>query len=663
MAATHPFRDAIDKLEFALVRQTIGARAVSVFGRERIDALEPSTVFAEVRDELDRVTEYGRLLDADDRPPLDTVDDCRAALHRAAIESSLVASQDLRQVLQALVVFRQLAAFFSKREERVPLLAGLAAQLFADKLLEFHIDRVIDEEGNVKDAASRELRQIRKDLIEKTGQLRRKMENILKRVAEDQLVQEELVTLRDGRMVLPVKSEYKRQIQGFIHSTSASGQTVYIEPTETLDLNNDIRDLEFAEIREIGKILTELTDRVRPHVASLLQSLDVYGELDSLAARARYGQSAGASAPAMQVRGALQIIQARHPLLLLHKKAADVVPLDIALADPETTVVITGPNAGGKSVAMKCVGLLVLMAQSGIPVPCDPRSVFPMYAGVYVDIGDEQSVENDLSTFSSHVRRLAGIVDAADARSLVLIDEIGTGTDPSEGSALGASILETLTARQAHVIATTHHGMLKAFAHEHPMMTNAAMEFDLQSLEPTYRFRAGLPGSSYAFEITRRHGMDGRIIDRAKEILGTRSEALEHLLADVEKKSQDLGQQLRGAEAAERSHRAKVEELDEKLAVLKREAKNIKQDALEEAKTLLRDANAAIEHAVRASAKPRPRRTPSSLPANAWPECVRASTPPSPTIRRRGSSPGRRRRASCPATPSCSARIRRRPAP
>ncbi|MDH7515502.1 MAG: endonuclease MutS2 [Bacteroidota bacterium] len=599
MPDTHPFQDAAEKLELRSITETIARSARSDLGREHVASLQPTNVFAEVADELGRVREYLSLLESTDIPPLDSLDDIRPALHRASIAGSIVSAKDFHNIARALETFRNLAAFFRKRADRVPFLAALTETLFHDKLLAYHIDRVVDEEGTVRDSASAELRAIRREIIEKTERLRRRMEAILKRVSQEDIVQEELVTLRDGRMVLPVKVEHKRQVKGFIHSTSATGQTVYIEPTETLDLNNDICDLQFAEQREISRILAELTERLRPHVQDILRSLERYAELDSLAARATYARENGCAIPAVAPQGTLTLVQARHPLLLAHKRREDVVPLDLTLGDPETTILITGPNAGGKSVAMKTVGLLALMVQSGIPVPCDPASCFPVYTAVAVDIGDEQSVENDLSTFSSHIERLARITRTADERSLVLIDEIGTGTDPAEGSALGAAILEELTRKGAHVIATTHHGMLKAFAHEHPAMRNAAMEFDARSLLPTYRFRAGLPGSSYAFEISRRHGLDPRIIDRARHFLATRSDALENLLAEVERRAQELGDRVRESEKAEREYRKAAEEYERRLEAFRREVREMRREAMVEAERLLQSANSAIENAVR----------------------------------------------------------------
>ena len=593
------YADALTKLEFPRIRDHIAKHCVTLFGREQVGALAPSDMFAYVRDELARVDEMHRLVEGDDIPPFEGLEDMRPALHRAAKAGSVIAAEDFREVLRLLVVSRKLRAFFQKRTERVPLLGQLAEDLHEDKMLEFHIDRVVDEEGNVKDTASKELRAIRREIIEKSGQLRRRMEHILRRASEEEMVMEELVTMRDGRMVLPVKAEYKRQIQGFIHSTSATGQTVYIEPTETLDLNNEIRDLQFAEIREVNAILTELTGRMRSAVEALLRSVERVGDYDGLYARARYAQAVLGACPVVAKEGALRLQHARHPLLLLHKNMRDVIPLDIELGEDASTIIITGPNAGGKSVTMKTVGLMALMVQSGIPVPCDAASVFPLYDSVHVDIGDEQSLENDLSTFSSHISRLARIVAEAGRRSLVLIDEIGTGTDPAEGSALGAAILERLTAARAHVIATTHHGMLKAFAHDQDGMQNAAMEFDLHSLQPTYVFRAGLPGSSYAFEITRRHGMDPAIIDRARDIVGSQSDALEQLLAEVERQSQELGVRLRRTEQQEEKYNRLASEYEQKLREMKREAKEIKRSSLEEAERILQQANAAVEESIR----------------------------------------------------------------
>lgn len=593
------FPDAIAKLDFTSVVKRIGQFALSSPGKEKVAALFPSAIFAEVRDELERVREMIFLIGKNDPPPLDGVSDIRESLHRAAIEGSMLSSESLLHILRLLVACRHLSQYFSKRRDGAVLLSSLAEQIFSDKTLEYHIERVIDESGAVKDSASRELRELRRTIIEQSAHLRRRLESILKKISEEDIVQEELITVRDGRMVLPIKAEFKHAVAGFIHSSSSSGQTVYIEPTETLELNNEIRELEFEEQREVHKLLTELTTRIRPAAGDMLRNVELVAELDSLYARARYAKEFHAECPVVKLNDFLEINFGKHPVLLLHKKYSDVIPLSLSIGETYNTIIITGPNAGGKSVAMKTVGLMCLLVQSGIPIPADETSQFPIYHRIAVDIGDEQSVENDLSTFSSHIQRLVRIIESADEKTLVLIDEIGTGTDPAEGSALGAAILQRLTEARAHVIATTHHGMLKAFADQHPLMQNAAMEFDLTTLEPTYRFRCGLPGSSYAFEITRRHGMDPAIIDRARELLGSQTQSLEHLLSEVEKRSQLLAKQMITLEEEQKKLCALIADYREKNDALRRETKQIKKAAIEEAKGIVASANASLERAIR----------------------------------------------------------------
>lgn len=594
-----PFDSAIEKLQFKQVLEKIASICLSEPGVETTRALYPLVTRAEVIDELGRVGEMSALRTAEDHPPINSLPDCSSHLHRAALAGSVLEGSDIIAILHLMRTARILRSFFEKRLDKAPLLAGLTSTLFSDKLLEYHTERIVDEDGAVRDSASKELRLLRREILEKSAQLRRKMESILKRVSEEEFVQEELVTLRDGRMVLPVKREYKRQIQGLIHSESATGQTVFIEPMETLELNNDIRDLQFEEAREVRRILAEVTDRIRPHGQELLQAQSVYAELDSLQARARYLEQIGGCLPGIVTDRTMHVREARHPILLSLKGKKDVVPLAIELGNDVTTIIITGPNAGGKSVAMKTVGLLALMVQSGIPVPCDPDSRFPIYDSIHVDIGDEQSVENDLSTFSSHVQRLAHILSHANRESLVLIDEIGTGTDPVEGSALGAAILETLAECGAHVIATTHHGMLKALAHDHRRMLNAAMEFDMQTLQPTYRFQAGIPGSSYAFEITRRIGMRENILSRATDFLGERSDSLEKLLVEVERQSQELAKQKRQFHEEQSKYERLYAEYTEKRKELKQKTGTILREAQQEAERIIADSHALIEKTVR----------------------------------------------------------------
>ena len=592
------FTTAASKLDFHIVLSRISAFAVSALGAEAVLELRPHIVYAEISDELERIREMIQLLDAGDSPPLDRIHPIGSILHTASIPGSMLTGEDIRKVYDVLTTSRILTEFFHRRAEKNPHLAGLKNFLFHDKVLEFHLDRVVDEEGKVRDKASKEIARLRREIVEQTRRLRHRLEIILRRVAKENLAQDEIITLRDGRMVIPVKAAYKHSVDGFIHSASATGQTVYIEPAETLELNNFIRELEIEEQREVASLLTELTDRIRAVAKDILRTLEILAWIDSIYARARYAREYDAVIPVIGTE-VLSIKNGLHPVLLEHKKRQDVVPLTLRLGDDFTTLLITGPNAGGKSVAIKTVGLLALMLQSGIPVPCHQDSTFPIYQKISVDIGDEQSVENDISTFSSHIQSMTSILEHIDKRELVLLDEIGTGTDPAEGSALAAAILEKLTEVKAHVLATTHLGMLKGFVHDKPDMENAAMEFNTKTLEPTYRLRVGFPGSSYAFEIARRQGMPADILDRARELLGDQTYSLEHMLADLERQAQELSREQREFQEEKKHMQSLLDEIEDRHRRLNEEIRIKRKAAEEEASSILSDANRAVEKAIR----------------------------------------------------------------
>jgi DNA mismatch repair protein MutS2 len=400
-------------------------------------------------------------------------------------------------------------------------------------------------------------------------------------------------------MVIPVKVEHKNHVPGFIHSASASGATVFIEPTETLDLNNDIRSLQFQEQREVERILRELTGQIGDQREALLGNLDILAELDALQARAKYSIEILGVAPEITTNGAIRLQRARHPVLLIHHGVQGTVPLDLELGRTFTTLLISGPNAGGKSVAMKCLGVLVLMAQCGLHIPAGEDSSLRVFRKIFVDIGDEQSIESDLSTFSSHLTHLKEITAAADGDSLVLIDEIGTGTDPSEGGAIAAAVLEFLTARGALTIATTHHGALKVFAHETPGIENGAMEFDQSTLTPTYRFRPNIPGSSYALEMADRLGFRNTVMARAREFLGSQHMRLESLIQELEATAQEHRRELQIAREERTRATVMATEYEAKIASLSSELRTLKRKALDEAKAIVDRANAVIEKSVK----------------------------------------------------------------
>lgn len=593
------FDHARKKLEFDTVLRCVQRYAASEPGRELIASLPISTSVTEITSELSLVSELKLVLEEEGEFPLDGIHPVRQVVQKTAVEGALLQPRDLLQIGATLRAARIARSFLSKRKEKSILLWELAEPLHVDKVLEYNIEQAIDESGAVKASASRELQSIRRAIIEKYDQVRKKLESILKGVSELGFTQEEIITTREGRMVIPVKAEHKNRVHGFIHSASSSGATVFIEPTESLELNNDIRSLQFQEQREVERILKALAAQVGDSREKLLANLSILARLDLLRAKAKYSIEILGVQPVVNASGPIKLIQARHPLLMIKHGYKETVPLDLELGAQFTTLLISGPNAGGKSVTMKCVGLLVLMVQAGLHIPASDLSVVRIFKKMSVDIGDEQSIENDLSTFSSHLSNLKAIAEGADQDSLVLIDEIGSGTDPAEGSAIAASTLALLTKKEAFTVATTHHGTLKVFAHDTPGVENGAMEFDQSTLTPTYRFKPGIPGSSYALEMAGRIGFDDDFLHDARSRLGHQQTQLEGLLAELERVTQKYRRDLE--QLAEEKLRADtlVRQYESKIAAQAKELRELKRQAIEEAKGIVERANALIERSVR----------------------------------------------------------------
>jgi DNA mismatch repair protein MutS2 len=596
---TDRFEDARTRLEFERVRQRVIHYAASEPGKDLLRALSISSSLTEIRSELSTVSEMKRLLEEEGEVPLAGIFQIMSSLHKSAIEGATLQPRELLQIGSSLRAARLLRMFVAKTKERFPLVVSLSEELYTDKVLEYNIDQAIDESGAVKANASRELQSIRRSINERYGHLKKRLENILKNVSDLGFSQDEIITTREGRMVIPVKAEHKNRVPGFIHSASASGATVFIEPTETLELNNEIRNLQFQEQREIEKILRTLTLLVGEAKEYLIRNQTILARLDALHAKAKYSIEVLGVQPVVHSSGPIVLRNARHPVLMMHHGYDGTVPLDLTIGEEFNTLVISGPNAGGKSVAMKCVGLLVLMTQAGLHIPASDQSVVRIFENVFVDIGDDQSIENDLSTFSSHLKNVKHISERANDRSLVLIDEIGAGTDPTEGGALAAAMLELLTNRGTLTIATTHQSGLKAFAHMTPGIENGALEFDNATLTPTYRFRAGIPGSSYAIEMASRLGIERDLLDRAKGFLGREQTKLDSLITELEETAQRYRQDLERVEAEKRRLDTLTREYEQKLAAQSKELKELKRRALVEASEIVDRANAMIERTVR----------------------------------------------------------------
>jgi DNA mismatch repair protein MutS2 len=593
------YTQAIQKLKFSVILDRVQRYAHSSMGKERIARCTPSSSLREIVHAHDLLNEMKTILESDEPVPLSDIHDIRTDIHRAAIEGNILTGKQLLHIGLTLKTSRELRNYFKKRSEKYPQLSLLSENLIIDKMLEHHIDGIVNEDGDIRDDASQELQKIRSAIRSVSETLRKRLERILKSLSTEGMAQEELITTRDGRMVLPVKVEYKHKVPGFIHSASASGATVFIEPAETLEINNEMRDYQIREQREIQRILRAITENIAERKTQLLVSLDTLAEFDFVYAKAQYSIEIIGVTSHANPQNVIRISDARHPILLHHHKRDYVVPLSLTIGDSYNTLIITGPNAGGKSVAMQTVGLLCLMYQSGLHIPASDQTELPVFEKIFVSMGDEQSIEQDLSTFSSHLNTLKKIAEKANEKSLVLIDEIGAGTDPVEGSAIAASILQHLTDKAVISIATTHHGDLKAFAYTHPGIENGAMEFDQDNLTPTYRFTAGIPGSSYALEIAQRLEVPADILSRARNYLGTTKSKIEQLLIELEQKSQRYERQLTEL-SAEKIYLEKLTvEYEEKLNTLKREIKTLKRDAAEDAQRLVARANAIIEQAVK----------------------------------------------------------------
>ena len=591
-------KSVFDKLEFVKVLNYISNYCITEAGKNKALSISPFTSLPEIIKEGKLITEAKDILIKLANPPIDYLPNLENTLSQSAIEGALLEAKKILEILKLAVVSRNLFQFLKTNTEKNSPLNELSHNLFVDKAFENYIQRIINENGEIKDNASPKLHDMRKEISSRKEDLIRSVNKIVKQLKEDNLVREDYVTLRDGRIVLPIKAEHKRHIRGFIHSESSTGQTVYIEPEETLELNNDIISLTFAEKREIERILKEVTKRIGEVNIELRKTLNAVTEIDTIFARAKYSIEIIGCFPTIDNSNPICIQNSRHPILLKKFGREITVPLTVNVAE-QNVILITGPNAGGKTVVLKTIGLLHLMINSGIHIPCSPDSNFHYFKDILVDIGDEQSLEDDLSTFSSHLSNINHILESASSNSLILLDEIGTGTDPAEGSALAAGILIHLEEKKSLVFATTHHGNLKIIAHDMPGFENAAMEFDHKNLKPTYKFKQGIPGSSYAFEIAKRIGLDEDLMTTAQYYLDSNKQNIENFLVALEAKSQELEDQLRKAEV----ENIKLNELSnyykENIDKLNKDKKEIIKKAKTEAENYLKDLNKRFEKIIK----------------------------------------------------------------
>lgn len=593
----------LQTLEFDKILDLIAKRTISALGQSEVESLAPTDSPECVEARLRPVLEATYLIGYDDPVPIGRMPDIRAAANNASVPGTTLTVTELIQIDEIARVSRRLLGYFLKRRANYPRLHALASGLSPHPDLEACIHRAIDPATEtVKDSASTELRRLRRSLERTRSGIRSSVEGILSRLPDD-VLQERLITIRNGRFVIPVRENQKHRVEGLVHDQSASGATLFVEPMATLALNNRLRQLELAEQQEVKRVLQELTRGVGELSGDLLENLRILGKFDAVFAKAGFSHELKCSEPVFNREGRLELREARHPVLVDRlrdeNRSDSIVPLGLQMDnDGIRTLVLTGPNAGGKTVALKTVGLLALMAQAGLPVPAAEHSQFPIFNGVFADIGDAQSIENDLSTFSSHVSNLVEVTNHAEARSLVLLDEVGASTDPDQGAALAMALLSTLTGRGCLTVATTHHGALKAFAHRTDGMANGSMAFDAATLTPTFQLRLNTPGSSYAFEIARRLQMPSDIVDEARRIAGSDIGRLEALIADLDDTYRHYNDELERAQSIRSEMERLKAEYDSRLEEVGRRERALKRGAEEEASRILDGANALIERTV-----------------------------------------------------------------
>ena len=528
--------------------------------------------------------------------------DLQTELERSAIKGYFMPEEALFRLKLNISIMLQIGGYFKKNSADYPSWSTESGKITVQKDLWDKLDQVFDRDGSIKDNASNALRKIRQDIRLKESKARKELDAILKAAAEKGYTEKDCgLTIRDGRLVIPIQAEHKRRIKGLIVDESTTGKTVFLEPLEVFDRNNEIRELRFAEIREIIAILTVLTSMVALEKHQLLQLERFLGQIDFARAKAKIAIQLGACKPTFTNTSDFRLINAVHPLLLLtnRKLGLPVVPLDIEVNREQRIIVISGPNAGGKSVTIKTVGLLQLMLQAGMLVPVAEESVMGCFRDIFVDIGDEQSIENDLSTYSSHLVNMNYLLKNSTQGSLFLIDEFGAGTEPQFGGAIAESILRVLVLKKARGLITTHYGNLKKFAEENPCIENAAMRFDLEKLVPRYKLDVGRPGSSFALEIAAKIGLPEEVIQDAKNKIGHDPVAFEKLVSELEQEKQKYDEYNKENQRLRNELEKQISSYDQQLSELQQQRKEIINDAKLEARNLLTEANQKIEATIR----------------------------------------------------------------
>lgn len=601
------------KIGFDQIRQLLKNKCLSTLGEERVDDMAFSDDYTDINRRLEQVVEFVRIIQEEDSFPNQYFFDVRTSLKRIRVEGLYMDEQELFDLRRSLETIRDIVRFLQQTDDdeeyadgeensSYPALKELAGDILVFPQLITRINNILDKFGKIKDNASTELLRIRRELSATTGSISRSLNAILRTAQSEGYVDKDVTpTMRDGRLVIPVAPGMKRKIKGIVHDESATGKTVFIEPAEVVEANNRIRELEGEERREIIRILTEFSSVIRPQIPALLQSYEFLAEIDFIRAKALLGLEFKAGKPSFEDRQILDWFDAIHPLLQLSlaKHGKKVIPLEIELTPQQRILLISGPNAGGKSVCLKTVGLLQYMLQCGLLVPMHERSHAGVFSHIFIDIGDEQSIEDDLSTYSSHLTNMKVMMKSCNEKSLILIDEFGGGTEPQIGGAIAEAVLKRFNLKQTFGVITTHYQNLKHFAESHEGVVNGAMLYDRHEMRALFQLQIGNPGSSFAVEIARKIGLPEEVIADASEIVGS-----EYIQSD--KYLQDIVRDKRYWETKRQNIRKREKQMEETIAryekdieELERSRKEILKKAKEAAEQLLQESNAKIENTIR----------------------------------------------------------------
>ncbi len=594
--------DFEQRIGFDKIRTYIKEACISNLGQQVADKMAFLSNYDKVHHLLIQTNEFKNILQSGEYFPSGNFIDVSHFLKRTKVGNTFLTEEEFFDLKLSLKTIMECISFFDEYEEDYPTLYKLRNAVDLDESLYKAIDEKIDERGELRNNASRELQDIRTRIFKVQAQLRKTTEQIYRQASQNGLTPEDAsVTIRDGRLVIPVLAEYKRRVKGFIHDQSSTGQTVYIEPSESLELNNEVRELQYEERREIVRILTALTNKVRPELPNLEKAYRFLGIVDFIRAKARFSMQIEAFMPILENKRVLNFRKAEHPLLKLSlaESGKKVTPLNILLNADKRILIISGPNAGGKSVALKSVGLLQYMLQCGLLIPVQPDSTCGIFQKLFIDIGDQQSIENDLSTYSSHLQNMRNFLQEGNKQTLFLIDEFGTGTEPRFGGAIAESILEKLYEMKAFGVITTHYDNIKNFAISHPNVENGAMKFDERNLEPLYELDIGKPGSSFALEVAKKMGIPHDIIEAAQGKIGEERVNYDKLLNDLGKEKRQLEQKLREVQKKEINLDKSSKDYQELNTFINEQKKSIIIEAKQEAKSILKEANKRVEQAIR----------------------------------------------------------------